>query len=493
MKVLSGLVIAAAMLAISGAARADDFQDDALKASQAATKRDCATVLAITHARLPHPPETAPKLTVSAMWSLQSVCEVEAKDYAQALVSARHAISESNDNAFAPQALLLAGQGANDPDAQVEGIEGLSHFGPSALNRVRFDQMLSIYQGIHDPALKRRVVRALYDGDYYPADGLFMSLDRYWLDMADFAIEDGQADTAGYALARVFSTRGFTLALIDGRLAPVLDRAGDKRTPRAVAESELARWRELAGAHADRLEGPFMVASILERLGRFDEALKALDAAAGPDGVPVKTSYVDYRTAAPKWATFKAYVLSTMGRNDDAYRVLSQAAAPVAGEVTHPLPVVLLAALEDDLGRPKDALATLARFDQPGAVGKLSSSGRNMVDAVRTCAAAQLNDKALVAASLKALTDNESAYPESLTNALVCANDLDGAAASVIRRLNDPLERREALLALCRFLRGPMTPWGALNEQRWDALRDRADVRAAAAKVGRVQSFDLYN
>ena len=74
-------------------------------------------------------------------------------------------------------------------------------------------------------------------------------------------------------------------------------------------------------------------------------------------------------------------------------------------------------------------------------------------------------------------------------------NDLDGAAALSVRRLNDPQERGDALIALQSYRRPPnrSLPHEALLLERLAQVRARDDVRAAVEAVGRIEDVPLYS
>jgi hypothetical protein len=60
-------------------------------------------------------------------------------------------------------------------------------------------------------------------------------------------------------------------------------------------------------------------------------------------------------------------------------------------------------------------------------------------------------------------------------------------------RLADPLERGDALLELQELSISPLLPGELETHARWEQFVQRADVKAAVRRVGRMDSYALYN
>jgi hypothetical protein len=80
-------------------------------------------------------------------------------------------------------------------------------------------------------------------------------------------------------------------------------------------------------------------------------------------------------------------------------------------------------------------------------------------------------------------------------HALLCANNMDEAAALMIRRLGNPKQRETALVALQPYhqLATRHMAMEALELQRLAQVRDRPDVRAAVGAVGRIEPTPIYS
>jgi hypothetical protein len=76
-------------------------------------------------------------------------------------------------------------------------------------------------------------------------------------------------------------------------------------------------------------------------------------------------------------------------------------------------------------------------------------------------------------------------------DALVILGNLDEAARVLMGELDDPMFRTEALHSMQRFSSGTKTLQPPRWEANWKQLRERPDVKAAVARVGRVFDYDL--
>ncbi|KAG1474134.1 hypothetical protein G6F54_014314 [Rhizopus delemar] len=69
--------------------------------------------------------------------------------------------------------------------------------------------------------------------------------------------------------------------------------------------------------------------------------------------------------------------------------------------------------------------------------------------------------------------------------------DLDGAAAVLIEQLRSPVDRGETLASLQDMRTYPSLPGDVRIDAAWRALKQRADVQAEVARVGRIVRFAL--
>jgi tetratricopeptide (TPR) repeat protein len=179
--------------------------------------------------------------------------------------------------------------------------------------------------------------------------------------------------------------------------------------------------------------------------------------------------------------------LYAMGRIDEGRDVYQQLVGSLKGD---PFQGSVRMAFANHLvgeGRAAQALDTLSI-----STG-MSPWGKAWVEAISVCAAVQLNDNAAAMRSLAYLRTHESDHDGALQHALLCLNDLDGLAELMIRRLNDPVARPEALKSLQA---GPANafdeqPFMRTIREREATLRAREDVLQAVDAVGRIETIPV--
>jgi hypothetical protein len=76
---------------------------------------------------------------------------------------------------------------------------------------------------------------------------------------------------------------------------------------------------------------------------------------------------------------------------------------------------------------------------------------------------------------------------------LLDEGNLDGAAAVLIEQLRSPIDRGETLASLQDMRTYPSLPGDVKIDAAWRALKQRADVQAEVARVGRIERYDLVS
>ena len=146
-----------------------------------------------------------------------------------------------------------------------------------------------------------------------------------------------------------------------------------------------------------------------------------------------------------------------------------------------------LALLHNRRGQTAAAREALSRVGS-----QLSPYGRLIERYARLGIALAEGDAATAETALAYLAENEALDPTVLLEGLVDAGRLDEAAARLIAQLGDETTRADALLNLQTFRRPPVLPGEAEATARWNALRDRDDVRAAALRVGYLEDHPIH-
>lgn len=273
----------------------------------------------------------------------------------------------------------------------------------------------------------------------------------------------------------------------DKRFDKVDEGAPDRLSPKAGSLARLKAVDALLAAHGDRISGPTAKAEALMDLGRFSEALTVIDAAlaranSAPDG------FVDLETRLGWAHNVRNQILSQMGRREEAIQALEIGARTPENGRPNVNQTLNLGAAQMTAGRSKAALATVGsvRLDH------MSPYGRAVALKITVCAASDLGDKDTAQTALKTLRDLGDEAKGNTLDALLCVNDLDAAAAVVIKRLGSPDLRRATLLTLQDTPSLPnQTAYDAARAASRAALRKRPDVVAAVEPVGRILRYRI--
>jgi tetratricopeptide (TPR) repeat protein len=256
----------------------------------------------------------------------------------------------------------------------------------------------------------------------------------------------------------------------------------------ASAEPALTRARQAAEDYPRRIALVLQLASLLRDMGRSEEALRLVErivsSAQGPDG----GARFDDLEAHLNWLLFaKADLLYDLGRNTEARTIYSEAVGTSGigqGNIT-----LTFAGMLNAEGRGADALEVLT------LAPRLTTFADVWLQSERACAAHLVGDAAVRDEALARIRPNELDNASAAMHALLCVNDIDGAAALMIRRLGHRAHRELALVALQPFrrLETRRMPMEVLELERLAQVRDRADVRAAVETVGRIEPSPLYS
>jgi tetratricopeptide (TPR) repeat protein len=281
------------------------------------------------------------------------------------------------------------------------------------------------------------------------------------------------------------------MASVDPRFAAIVAANPAHFDLRAAQEQQLERARGFMRSNPDSLEVVVQALRDLRALGRFDEAL-ALDQAALDRIAQAPKDHPAFKDLSREltWAyDMKAHILIELGRTDEGLEVERQAAALPENGVANVSEALNYIALLLDNGHPDEALRRLQAFD---ATALATPYGLGWLHGARACADQELGLAADLQKERAYLAAHPKDNPGASVEANVCVDDLDAAAATIIAQLETPETRIHALIDLCEF--DPpsySSPLDLTIRPREQALEQRADVRAAIAKAGRVERIHL--
>jgi tetratricopeptide (TPR) repeat protein len=399
----------------------------------------------------------------------------------------RDAVRYTDQGAHHPYlwAIRLAGEISQPrPEAAVKTLELLGERHPATLSQMPPSAIYRAAYNLRAPELRALRLRGLkvLATRYEPVDP-FLPVDTFRLEYAGLLMEVGQGEEAARFIAGLSQPRQLIEASLDGRFSGL----PQDLDVRAAAERQLARDEAELAKNPTLLRGVIAVAEDLRVLGRDKEALAKLDTAAGKLDDP--RAFADDEPHVNWWWNDRAGLLSGLGRYDEAVDAMRRgAAAGEGGSAANVSQMINLAGLYLRAGQPDKALALVEHFDVDRR--RLSPVGEMELRFVRVCSLSRVGRAGEAAPDLAYARVHERDDPAALTGMLLCAGDQDSAAAVMIRRLADPALRGGALMALCDFDDPPVKPKDALAPA-YKAMAARADVKAAAARVGQVRRFRI--
>jgi tetratricopeptide (TPR) repeat protein len=369
-------------------------------------------------------------------------------------------------------------------DSAMTTIETMAKTRPDALGSVPSGWFGTFDRELRDrPDLHRRLLVVLL-GPAYKPDESWVSLDGLRVEYAALLLADGDRAGATAMIRAVVDPYAFTEVSVDERFRDMLPRGFDER---AMAERMLARTRDFVAAHPDVLAPLLDAAALLRRLGRPQQSLDLLESVGGRlrgEGTP----FTDAAANTAWWWDGMARSYRMLGRFEDGVAALARGAEFGEGNRPNVSQAINLAGAQIEMGRPREALKTLAVFED----GRDASPyGKMALRFVRGCASARTGDTAAAAADLAYVRAHEKDGRAVLGDLLLCMGDLDGAAANFIRRLDDPASRVRMLLQLSDYPPLPQPPADPLAAGL-AALKARPDVQAAIARAGGTRRFAIH-
>jgi len=392
---------------------------------------------------------------------------------------ARQATEASDGSGNAWQLRLAIEYSGRQYEMAVVSVETLGARSMEALSAMPMIWPMSLYADLKREdrgALLRRLLRVVARPDYVPVDTL-ESMDPLRLELASLLLADGDQAGARAQIGAMADVGVLSGILADPRMRRMLP---DGFSLRNALERQLAQHRALMAQHPEMIQPLLLVAGDLRRLGRHEEALAILEPARARIEDPA--AFADSAFQAKWWWDAVARAHLSLGHYDEmvaSFRKGGEAREYGGINVSQ---TINLALAQNLFGRGRDALQTLTPF-QTNAVA-MSPYGAAQVRLARGCAHVLAGAPTEAEPDLRYLIEHEADDPGALTSLYLCRNELNGAALSFIRRLDNPDRRADALLQLSDD-EGPAVP-GSINpvRSRIPAVRARGDVQAAIARAG---------
>jgi tetratricopeptide (TPR) repeat protein len=408
----------------------------------------------------------------------------------EALEILKHATQSEYAQGFDWAERLFAASRKGDDDDCINSLTIIARRWPDSLNLIS-DRGIFQYAKLaadksDDAAIA--LLDPLHEAQWKPTSP-FSSADFLWFDLAVAHLNEGHVAAAALVMNDVGTPGLIVRAHVDKRF----DEVVALNPNHFDVQSAIAAWREqdqqhVAGAPT-KLEGIANMAEDLNALGHPEDALQILEptiAKAAPTGA-APSPFDDYDDKMIWVLNARARALLALGRYPEGIDTYKQAAQRLEEKSPNVSQTINLSAAYTRLGRPNDALDTLAAL-----TGPTSPYGKSIMAIVRSCAYAELDDAANLEQQLDYLRTHPTDNATALFDALLCTKDEDALASVVLAKLRDPGARSAMLYELQDFLvPAHETTMDREQRLRLKDVRARADVAAEIDQVGRIGSWPL--
>lgn len=371
-------------------------------------------------------------------------------------------------------------------DAAVSTVEAMTQGRGAALNGLSIRTLYSLdgkLENANQTALRMRLL-AILSGNGYVPDAPGATTDDFRYRYAGLLHAAGARVAAVDLIQRIEDPSSLLEVSLDPRFRDALPKSFDLRLS---AERALDRARIIAERYPKRIAPINAVATYLRLLGRPQESLDALN--------PLRPLIADAaaledRDAQMIWwwdGISRGYQM--LGRYKEASEALKKGGeAPESGGL-NVSQVINLAEVQLTFGDPAAALTTLRALDD--GKRRVSPYGTMQIIWSRGCAKALLGSAADAATEIAFARSHAADDPGSLTKLLLCVGDVDGAALSLVGRLDDIEARPRALRDLCDFDDPPVALPPDPTMARWEEVKARVDVQAAIRRAGGTRRFHV--
>lgn len=331
------------------------------------------------------------------------------------------------------------------------------------------------------PRQRMALLQALFDNQW-KSGGLEPS--GLWLALATLQVDNGAGDAVAATLARIDSPAELIQLRSDKRFDRYVDRSDARFDPVLAAQRHLDTLR--VSGLLDRAFDARLVefSSTLLTLDRNEEVLALTDSLA--------SAAAEQQSPPAEQAEWAAWLLNTriaalrrLGRTDEALEVAKLAArigARGPDGIDHLMNVGFVLG---SLGKLQEADAVMK------ALPELSGYGQSAQALLQFAAARERGDAAAAASARAVIVAHSTEARVFHREMLLEEGDMDAAAAVLIEQLRSPLERGDALASLQDLRVYPSLPGDVRIDAAWRELKQRADVHAEIARVGRIERYAL--
>lgn len=419
------------------------------------------------------------------VWERAAIVAWRLQRFDEGLVFAQRAQALKPDEAFDVGRVVTFLNRLGRPADAADAVIAFAKRRPEALADLDAAVLYRLAIELKDrPRVQADYLQALFDAQWDDPTADSSSL---WYYLALARVRLGEPERARAAIGRVVAPEAVIRLRDDKRFDALVDRDASAFDVKAAALRTVAALREKAARQPRSLDVRHALASALLQADALQDVLDLSEAAqqaiaAGGDAPPyddpdVLTWMLDTRAIA----------LRRLGRIDEAVALMERIRDDPEDGQPNVSQAINLGMLHCQVGRPRDALAGIARIEDGG----MSDYGRTQSASVRLCAAVALGDRELQRTAFDFIRAHRAASQATYLDALLMLGRVDDAARIYIEWLASEDERADALFELQDQRRPPPLPGDRAVEASWRALLARDDVRAAVDRVGRIEHHEV--
>jgi tetratricopeptide (TPR) repeat protein len=337
----------------------------------------------------------------------------------------------------------------------------------------------------HEDPVRFEFLNALFDAGFKTKTG--REPDWLWKELAILLLERGQSAKAEAVVSHVSEASALIAMRADNRFDAIVAASPARFDVAAMLSRRVDDAKARVRAAPRSLKALMELCEALSSRGLYRAALDAADEAlTRVDGSRV-APYDDMPLILPWVRNERSDSLWALGRWDESIEELQRASR--LQESGHPNVghMINLAGRYVNVSKAKEALETLRLVSLENA----NAFGLMQVERVRAVASDTLGDGPATEKSLAYLREHHTDAEGAFQSALVRVGRLDEAARLLETRLADPGLRSDALTSLQEFKDLPSPPSPAKWAKNWEVLMEREDVKAAIAKVGKIEHYEF--
>jgi hypothetical protein len=426
-----------------------------------------------------------------AAYILLGAAQYDSKDPAASLATLKIASAMPEATGYDWELRLAAAYDVRDKRDCILSLTELATLAPERLKELVDSGVFAVTNYASESGRRdlEPLLRALFAAHWRPKT-IAYTADDLWFNLARLELERNNQASARDAVEAIARPRVLIQIRSDNRFDAIVAANPTRYEVDVASKNYLHELEDAAKAAPDRLDIVIALAEEMIDLNRASDALELVNdilAKAEPENGK-QSKFTDYDEQINWLHNTRAHALWVLHRYDASAREMASGAKLNEGGDINVSQAINLADTYNAMARPNDALAAVEKL------GTLSPYGQMALQEARACAYSQLHDADNLAKVRAYLDSHVADGVRAYVGAMFCINDLDAAAKGVIAELEHPERRDDLLIYMQDYLDVPLgNSFDADQSRKWVMLKNRSDVRAEIAKVGRIERYSLLS